>query len=130
MFDGPFRGYVPIADEVLIAARDVGCVIVEAAIVSVAPRKEPTPPLKQTIADVSEAVIGAVVRAASPKFDRVLSQRSALSCDIEVAARCALCRSTAVVLVSDHLTLVYDLEAIVDALSHLGCYCVVREVAL
>ena len=127
MFDGPFRGYVPIADEVLIAARDVGRVVVEAAIAAATPRKAPTPP-PQTIADVSEAVIGAVVRAVSPKFDRVRSRRSAVRRDIEVAARCALCRSSAVAFVPDHLTPMHDLTPIIDALSQLGCYCVPREV--
>lgn len=127
-FDGPFRGYVPIADEVLVAARDVVRAIVDGAVaiaMAPAPRKRSV----HTIADIDESLLGIVVRSMCHKFDRVYANRLALAPTVEVAARCGVCRSAAIIHVPEHLTISGHTTAIIDALSQLGCYCVQREVA-
>lgn len=129
----PYRGFVPIADEVLRAAReaarDVVAAIVEQAVERTKPRPRPS-----LMVDAIDPLVE-VARIACRKFDRVEANRMATERATEVVGRCRSCRSLSIVKIDERDFVAMPMhEASTNVacriLDLMGCSCVARPEAV
>lgn len=123
MMDGPFRGYVPIADELLAAAREIGRAVIDEAF----HRARPGEPIAKPLP--TDSVLLSVIKDRG--FVELRATRSALWPEINIAARCA-CGSLASTTIDEFRFLVAAdrwaaARVWTDALDELRCCCVKRK---
>lgn len=125
----PYRGFVPIADEVLRAAReaarDVVAAIVEQAVERAKPRPRPS-----LMVDTIDPLVE-IARIACRKFDRVEANRMAMERATEVVGRCRSCRSLSIVKIDERDFMAMPMhEASTNVARRIfnlmGCSCVAR----
>lgn len=119
----PYRGCVPIADDILIAARNH----------AVATPSE-SPPVAATSIGLSiDDLVAKAVRVWCPKFDRVTCSYAVLSSTYQITARCNRCQAAACTdmrLIHTDVPTAMRVDgvdvaaALADTISRLGCYCV------
>jgi len=129
----PYRGFVPIADEVLKAAReaarDVVAAIVEQAVDRAKPRPRP-----MLMVDTIDPLVE-IARIACRKFDRVEASRMATERATEVVGRCRSCRSLSIVKIDERDFEVMPMDEAArtvgrSILDLMGCSCVARPEAV
>jgi hypothetical protein len=115
-----YRGFVPIADDVLEAARAVGLAIIDQAVTNA--RRPVSPPRQRRWAD-----IGAVPwQYVLPKSVRVTTEACVMREAHRIASKCR-CGSLAIVEIDDAVVVSAPSNFIARVVASAGCYCVTRE---
>lgn len=129
----PYRGFVPIADEVLRAARDAARDVVAAIVEQAVDRAKPRP-RPMLLVDAIDPLVE-IARIACRKFDRVEASRMATERATEVVGRCRLCRSLSIVKIDERAFVAMPMHESATniarrILDQMGCSCVARPEAV